>query len=1271
MQAAALAEGYRVTVSRLVPNELVGRDDELAALANFCRGDRPYLWWQAGPWAGKTGLLAWFAMHPPDNVDVVCFFIRAGVAIENSLDGYLYNVLPQLAVLTGDTLPAGWEGPAKQNLYQQQLNAAAQQAADNRRPLTLIIDGLDEDVGSPSIVSQLPKPDYPALRIILASRDKARVPTDIEASHPLGDWPKTVLTPSPYARGIGDKAERELQGLLTGKNRKVHRRLVGFITAARGGLTVKDLAALCNQPQSEVKSFLASEAGRSLSPHAFSNAVFQPGDVGYVLAHQELTRLAVDELGRELADYREKIHAWAQQYGADQWPATSPTYLLLEYPELLKELQDSDRLYALATDTRRHERLFERTAGDAAAINEISVALELLADEPYPDLAKICLLARQRHQLTIRNDNVPNELLTAWVHLGKINRAVAAAQSKADGLTRSGALATVCSALARTGFVDWAEELALTITDEDRQADELSQIAQIVAYSGDVDRAVTIASTITDVARPWRSFAEINQAQALIAIANTVARNGDIDRAITMAHTIVDDSYRADALQAIAQTVALSGEIDRAETIASTITKRFQKARALATIGPIIAQTGDLQHGTELIDRAERLANAEGNSWAVAAIAEAAAKIGDIDRAETIAHAISDDSHQANALSTVVEIVARTGDIDQARKIAQTIREGSYRARALSGIANVVAGVGDVDRAEAIALTITDGRRRAEALGLIAKTVARSGDIDRAECVANTIPAESYRAEALSAIANVVAGVGDVDRAEAIALTITDDRRRAEALSLIAKTVVVSGDIDRAQQLTVLADAGLNRLISQDDYETRALITLAGIAVQSGEIDYAQAVARAITDNHERSTALATIAHTIAHAGEIDRAETIIDTIIDGYEKAGVLALIARLAFRAGDTDRSRELSSRAERLADTITAAEGSSWALPLAAIGSAAVEVGDLHRGIELFNRAVGLAHTITIDHRRGRALVMIANTVAQTGEIDRAQAIIQSITDDGYEVVAAKVIAETAARCGEIDSAETIARTIVDGHYRAEALRAIVETVARSGEIDRAETLVDTLSSDYDRAEALRVIGQIVAQAGDPHHATELFNLAETIAYTLPASYYGVGQGQTLSGIVEAVAQGGHVDRAEAIADTITEDSFRARAMAAIGKIEAEAGNITHAVELADRAEALIGILWDEKTLCSVIEVMARAGYDDRVDDIARSISKRPTASQLVSVAERLAAIGLENMAVRVLAKAWIGLPWVEPLKVLGAVDPLAAYRVAEKISRNLDV
>ena len=55
----------------------------------------------------------------------------------------------------------------------------------------------------------------------------------------------------------------------------------------------------------------------------------------YLFAHETLRVTAEEQLGSELARYREKVHEWIGSYASAGWPDTTPGYAIRGYPRLL------------------------------------------------------------------------------------------------------------------------------------------------------------------------------------------------------------------------------------------------------------------------------------------------------------------------------------------------------------------------------------------------------------------------------------------------------------------------------------------------------------------------------------------------------------------------------------------------------------------------------------------------------------------------------------------------------------------------------------------------------------------------------------------------------------------------------------------------------------------------------------------------------------------------------------------------------------------------
>ncbi|MER5542118.1 hypothetical protein ABT072_06500, partial [Streptomyces sp. NPDC002589] len=108
-----MRSAYRRQVERIAPPQLLGRGTELAELAGFCLEEQrgSYVWWQAGPWAGKSALLSTFVLNPPEalaagRVRLVSFFITARLASQDTREAFTTVLTEQLCALLGLSIPS-------------------------------------------------------------------------------------------------------------------------------------------------------------------------------------------------------------------------------------------------------------------------------------------------------------------------------------------------------------------------------------------------------------------------------------------------------------------------------------------------------------------------------------------------------------------------------------------------------------------------------------------------------------------------------------------------------------------------------------------------------------------------------------------------------------------------------------------------------------------------------------------------------------------------------------------------------------------------------------------------------------------------------------------------------------------------------------------------------------------------------------------------------------------------------------------------------------
>ncbi|MDB1090296.1 hypothetical protein PJ985_22340 [Streptomyces sp. ACA25] len=834
---AMVRTGYLDQISHLVPEELVDREEELAELTAFTRPDTTdtprsadsvlgsgaagcYRWWRADAWAGKSALMAWFATHPPQGVDLVPFFITARHAGQNTRQTFQEALIPQLADIAGTDydLNTGENGQRRQlfSLYRD----AAEASARRHRRLVLLVDGIDEDAGitgnGHSIAALLPPRPPAGMRVITAGRLNPPVPGDVPAGHPLrSDAITRTLANSPHAEVLRDEAMRSLHGLLndTGLGRDV----LGLITGSGGGLTIPDLAHLTGTAPFQVEGIVHSTTGRVFTPVRDTDT----GPAGYIFGHDTLNDTALEAFGTTLAAYRDRIHAWAGDWSGSGWPAETPGYLLHRYNQLLHTLHNTDRLTHLATDRRRQDRLREATGGDTTALADIRHAQTLHDTTPAHtgrttrlDLTALSVLSYHLDRIRQRHSYTPDGVPALWYQLGHRTRAINLAHSLADPYEQADALTDIAQAAAQAGEVCRARELlteaqhlTTTITDPYQHAEALASIAQATAQAGFLTDAQHTAATITEP--------EL-QVEALAVIAQTAAQAGQTDRArqlLTQAQhltttTITEPHDHAYALAGIARATTQIGSHTDAQHIAATITDPLWHASALAGIAQAAAQAGQTDRARQLLTQAQHLTTTSINDpyervQALVAIAQAAAHAGETDRAKQL--------------------------LTQAQHITTTITYPYEHTYALADIARAAAEAGETGRAQRLlsqaqhtTRTITNPDHRADALADIAQATAQAGFLTDAERIATTLSHPHQQAYALAGIARTAAEAGGTDRARGlltqaqhIATSITDPDQLIPADSAIAAAHLASSNEVRAAvvAVTVLRRGGWEHVL--------------------------------------------------------------------------------------------------------------------------------------------------------------------------------------------------------------------------------------------------------------------------------------------------------------------------------------------------------------------------------------------------------------------------------------------------------------------------
>ncbi|MFZ4301962.1 hypothetical protein ACOZE3_29125 [Streptomyces cinereoruber] len=459
-----LLGGPSPALRNVLPREFIGREEELNELTKFVTGQQDgtdYLSYQAGPWAGKTALLAWFVSRYQTlkGIDFAHHFISGRLGTDRRED-FVRVVGEQLAVASGKRRRPQLD--PKQPDLEPWYEVAALECRKRGRRLVLIVDGLDEDADAGldghGIAGLLPKAPPCGMRVIVSGRPHPRVPTKLVADHPLRD-PSIVrwLTESPDARIIRDTALTELEALLD--NPGIGQRILGLLIAARGALSGADLGKLVGCTPREVNKILRTVARRSVTPTRAdllplavqTHAEAEVGKQTFVLAHAELITAASDDLGEPfLEECVNDLHQWAEKYRHEKWPEATPNYLLTGYTRLVQEQKGKDdgRLAALILDPARQLRIVQRSGTDVALRD-----LDLIAPPgtAAPSLRHAAEAAICRELLLSHVQPVPGSVPRTVARLGDVRRARALAGASGSAADKALNLADVARVLRAMG----------------------------------------------------------------------------------------------------------------------------------------------------------------------------------------------------------------------------------------------------------------------------------------------------------------------------------------------------------------------------------------------------------------------------------------------------------------------------------------------------------------------------------------------------------------------------------------------------------------------------------------------------------------------------------------------------------------------------------------------------------------------------------------------------------------------------------------------------
>ncbi|MFJ6669776.1 hypothetical protein ACIQMJ_01560 [Actinosynnema sp. NPDC091369] len=588
------------------------------------------------------------------------------------------------------------------------------------------------------------------------------------------------------------------------------------------------------------------------------------------------------------------------------------------------------------------------------------------------------------------------------------------------------------------------------------------------------------------------------------------------------------------------------------------------------------------------------------------------AQIGLVDRAEALANSIPGHDQRDHALLGVVQSVIGLGDLDRAIELASTIHGVWRYSQAVEAVVAALVERGDLaaarelcHRAETSFRSIKDLGYRDQVMASLVRCAIRTGDAHRAEALMEVIESSWWRDRASWTVAAGLA-YGDLDRTVAVARSIEDVGRRGDALRIAAEAAIAAGDLDRAAALAVP--------ITDPTAQGRALNAVVWALLRHDDFDRAEALSRLITDGAARGEMLVRIAraqvrtdpgHTLVLLGDAleaaDATSPKPEALSYGpwvavLDRDRVFVAVVDTAIAAGDLDLARAVVDRMTEVRHLTRA---------LGAVVDALVAVGDVREIGSVLDRAEAVldfngTHLV----RHGQALVQVVRTAVAVGDharvdrvFSRAHEVAHAVPDTHHAGWALRVLADAAIALGDLDRARAVADSIADPFIRSQAAAHVVRALVAGGDAGLALSIARSIQNAGPRSTALGDVAVAAAAAGDQARAEATVRQAVTLARADSSRPHDV-----LVRVIEATASNGDLDRAETLADAVTEPNVRIRALVSVAAV----AWIDHDLNRSRRAALRAGLVLEPDD--RAVELHGFATTLGGVDDGTRRILLR---------------------------------------------------------------
>lgn len=947
---------YRAEIEHVVSYRtevFVGREEDISMVARFsCERAPLYLLVTGAAGCGKSALVSELIRRheqgpwPMDAKPRLLYvFIRQQGGANRPID-FLRALNSQMLTLLGSDEGVPSDLPAMETQFTW-LWTASQQLSREKEPLLLLVDGLDEapTQKDTDITRYLPSKLSDYVHVVVTSRPAPDPRSRVDLGHPLR---------AARLHELGVFTANEIEQLLRsfGANPQQVAELTTRVLTATKGLPllarfvskdamvdVNRLDELERNPPTDVRDYFVkqfehldeiAETKETVWPvfktlavgfgamtsddlagvlgwnkNQLSKAIgagqrfLVPSREGWELMHVELRRVLEERQfsSRELDGARQEIIAWCKSYHKDDWPSSTPMYVLRYFLRHLSQ-QEDDRGILEACVSGYLEVKLERllSAGafdddyllllracsrlrDSAGLYHWTMKRARLADE-------VAVLSRLEESL----DSVGRLLLSRrsdawrrWVALyvlgqkpiGLLNLCASLTPPHDDppeeifemaeavlltfpvGEKRDEMTARLVRELSRWGkkHLDRARELCDTIGQPDLRASAYVTIATGYARAGQTPEAATCLGLGLDEAErvvrkraapfEWKISVVstfINISEALLTIGGENEARVGLERVVSLSSLLEDAEDASKIVAAASHGFATLGDLSRAMELLLQMFEtgqpsRFGSITPMETVNAIVKCSFATASRTHTLDICDRLL-------------------------EAVEHVNGDIWLRADLLAALAHGYARCGDMEKSsvvleRAVAHTA-PSEFHGDSLSACVDAYSGLpaeearACLDRVRAALEGVSETRSRARCAAILARGYVKSGQGDIARDLLDRELRKSDEARnqldiswTLSHLATGYANLRDLEtargRLESVlekGAYLTDSVSVSQLFSHISNEFVRLGIPDTAQAIDELQELIAGELSSTDN-RPEVYCSAAAVFAGSGDVDRA------------------------------------------------------------------------------------------------------------------------------------------------------------------------------------------------------------------------------------------------------------------------------------------------------------------------------------------------------------------------------------------------------------------------------------------------